>query len=160
MSDASGNIYFGYYNNGGANLPGGVGTVGGIARIAPNGQTTFIPVTTAAGDSSITQVALNCTPAISNNGSTLYIATTGSAKSALLALNTTTLARVGKQVLTDPFACINTAQPSDGSATPRGGGENGVFESSFGANHAPGYMLHFSGNLSQRENARRRFWLG
>ncbi len=155
VSDALGNIYFGYYNNGGANLPGGVGTVGGIARVAPNGQTTFIPVTTAAGDSSITQVALNCTPAISNDGSTLYIATTGTTKSALLALNTTTLARVGKQVLTDPFSGINTSQPSDGSATPMVGPDGdvyyGVFESSFGANHARGYMLHFSGNLSSEK---------
>ena len=34
-TDSAGNIYFGYYNSGSVNLPGGVGTMSGIARSRP-----------------------------------------------------------------------------------------------------------------------------
>ena len=38
VSDASGNIYFGYYNSGAVNLPGGVGTASGIRGSPPPGR--------------------------------------------------------------------------------------------------------------------------
>ena len=61
---------------------------------------TFVSVSAAAGSASLTQVNTNCTPAISNDGSTLYIAVNSGndfgGPSDLLALNTITLATVGK----------------------------------------------------------------
>src|SRR5262249_59073637 len=71
-SDASGNIYFGFQVSGStpANL------TSGIARIGADGSGSWVAAPTAAGDSTIAKVVMNCAPALSNDGSELYVAAT------------------------------------------------------------------------------------
>jgi subtilisin family serine protease len=149
-SDAQGNIYFGYRVLSGY----GINVESGIARITPAGVGTWQPARVAAGgDSSITQVVMNCAPALSNDGSTLYVAvSTGSYGSGyLVSLNSTTLSPGARVLLTDPDG-NNAELPDDGSGAPTVGPNGdvfyGVLENPLGSNHYRGWLLHFSGNLA------------
>jgi hypothetical protein len=147
-SDALGNIYFGYQVTGAnpANLSGG------IARIAANGAATFIAAATASGDAGITHVQQNSAPALSRDGSTLYVAVSDGGSGYLLALNSTTLAQQAKVALHDPLSGspawmddVSTASPTVG---PDGDVYFGVLEDPFPENHDRGWLLHFSANLA------------
>ena len=75
-ADASGNLYFGYSSSGAA-LPGYPnGIPSGLARISSTGQGSFVSAAAMSGDNSMAKPAYNCAPAISNDGSTLYMAVT------------------------------------------------------------------------------------
>ncbi len=159
-TDSAGDIYFGFRVSGTA--PAGSGLPsngGGIARIAANGTTTFISATAAAGNNAaITNDVMNAAPALSNDGSTLYV-TVGNGPSAisangdLVALNSTTLAPLAAVPLKDPSSGNNALLPDDGTASPMVGPDGkvyiGVLENPFPANHDRGWMLSFSSNLSQ-----------
>ena len=69
-TDANGNLYFGFIVLG----PTPLNLQSGIARIAPNGTGTWVSAATASGDPTITQVAISCAPALSPDGSLLYVA--------------------------------------------------------------------------------------
>ena len=70
-SDRYGNVFFGFVVNG-TTTPA---LQGGIARIAPDGTGAWISASAAAlGDTAISKVVHNCTPALSNDHRTLYIA--------------------------------------------------------------------------------------
>ena len=152
-ADAVGNIYFGYVVSGtnAANLSSG------IARIAPDGTGKFVAATTVSLVAKFNQVALNCAPAISNDGAHLYIALTDSGSGELLELKTADLTYVARAQLLDPAGTAFGGQPStitgDSSATPTVGPDGdvyfGVLEHSFGSNHDRGWLLHFSGDLLQ-----------
>lgn len=78
-ADAAGNIYFGFLvGRSGQMLPlyddAGQRLESGIARISASGAGSWTPVTVAANDASMRQVVMNCAPALSNDGSTLYVA--------------------------------------------------------------------------------------
>jgi hypothetical protein len=158
-SDSAGNIYFGFvvvrnrlmwplFDDSGRQLSSG------IARISPTGQGTWTPVTTAANDSSITEVVTNCAPAISSDGATLYIAVSDGGAGYLLALNSATLAPLARQRLKDPKSGLDAVLSDNGSASPTVGPNGDVY---FGVlenpccfeNHDRGWLLHFSGDLSQ-----------
>ena len=153
-ADAAGNLYFGFAAAAGAPL----GLQSGLARIGVDGTGSYVSATAAAADSGIKKVAYNCAPALSVDGSTVYVAVNDQAGSAyghgyLLALNSTTLATRSKVRLKDAKTPANDAiVPDDGTASPTVGPDGdvyyGVLENPFYSNNLRGWMLHFSGDLS------------
>src|SRR5205085_936457 len=69
-ADAQGNLYFGFLVTGATPL----NLQSGVARISRSGKGTWVAAGVAAGDPDITQVALNCAPALSRDGRVLYVA--------------------------------------------------------------------------------------
>ena len=168
-ADAAGNIYFGYQVSGAnaANL-----TNGGVAKIAPDGTATYMPIASVAQNFSyggttyvVNRLPLNAAPAISNDGSTLYIAASTSTQDAalpdshfgeLIELNTANLSRVISVELVDPAGTANAGAPSvltgDSTASPTIGPDGdvfyGVLEHTFASNDDRGWLLHFTSSLS------------
>jgi hypothetical protein len=157
-SDADGNIYFGFRVTGSNTL----NLVSGIARIGADGTGTWVSATAAAADSNITEVVYNCAPALSNDGSTVYITVSNgngqgntSNTGYLLALNSADLTTRNKVFLKDPrdstgmhgafLSDLGTASPTVG---PDGDVYIGVLENPFNR-HDRGWLLHFSGDLTQ-----------
>jgi hypothetical protein len=148
-SDASGNLYFGFLATAGNPL----GLKSGLARIDPTGRGTWVAAATAAQDSAITEVVMNSAPALSADGSTLYVAvSTGSmGRGDLLALDSTTLATKAVAALKDPATGNDAYLSDDGTASPTIGPDGdvyfGVLDNPLGSNHLRGWLLHFSSNL-------------
>lgn len=155
-SDSSGNIYFGYQVTGATPL---AGLQSGIARIDAAGNATYTTVANmVVGDPSMTKIVHNNAPAISTDGSKVYVAvnngtgTTFGTQGYLVALNSTTLANVNQVALYDPRSGgVNRANlPDQGTASPTIGPDGhvymGVLESPFTS--SKGWMLHFDGNLN------------
>ena len=151
-ADNNGNIYFGFQvlETGPLNLQSG------IARIDSAGNGTWIAASVAAGDTNITKVVHNNAPALSNDGNTLYVAVndgdgTGFGAGYLLALDSTTLQTLAEVRLTDPVSGYDANLPDDGTASPTVGPDGdvyfGVLENPFAS--SKGWLLHFSGDLSQ-----------
>jgi hypothetical protein len=150
--DAEGNIYFGFVVQ--ASNPAKL--VSGIARISHTGVGTWVSATSAAADSTISQVAMNCAPAVSADGKTIYIAVSNGGNTAspgyLLGLDSATLATKYKVALLDPV----TAKPSwlidESSASPTVGPDGdvyyGVLENPFPDHADRGWLLHFNSTLS------------
>jgi hypothetical protein len=153
-ADAQGNIFFGFQVTG----TNPAGLVSGIARVAPDGTGTWVAAATAAGDAAIQKPAMNCAPAISNDGGTVYIAVNTAATSGatqtgyLLALDSTTLATRAKVALTDPNLHLGARISDDGTATPVVGPDGrvfyGVLEAQFGTHNARGWLLQFDALLN------------
>ena len=143
ISDAAGDIYFGFVVTGATPL----NLQSGIARIDANGLGTWIAAGTAAGDSSISQVAMNCAPALSADQGTLYIAVSDGNAGYLLALNSTTLQQTARVRLIDPKSGQPATLSDDGTASPMVGVDGdvyyGVLENPEGENHYRGWLLHF-----------------
>ncbi|HEX4157292.1 MAG TPA: hypothetical protein VHY79_02360 [Rhizomicrobium sp.] len=147
-ADAKGDIYFGFVVL--ASNPAHLES--GIARIDSHGNGTWISAQSAAGDPQMTQVAMNCAPAISADGSTVYIAVSDGGSGFLLGLDATTLADKYKAQLIDPETKENAAILDDSSAAPTIGPDGsvyyGVVESS-GEHNCRGWLLAFSGDLTK-----------
>ncbi|WP_425228774.1 hypothetical protein [Sphingomonas sp.] len=153
-ADAAGNIFFGFQVTG-ANP---AGLVGGIARVAPDGSGTWISAATASGDAAIQKAAMNCAPALSPDGTTLYIAVNIAAVSGttqrgyLLALDSTTLAVKAKVALIDPNSRTPARVSDDGTASPVVGSDGrvyyGVLEAQFGTHNGRGWLLQFDAALN------------
>jgi hypothetical protein len=152
-ADAQGNIFFGFHVTG-ANP---TGVVSGIARVAPNGTGTWVGAAAAAGDTSVQKPAMNCGPAISNDGSTVYIAVNRGSTNAtqngyLLALDSTTLATKGKVALMDPNSNTPARISDDATSTPVVGPDGrvfyGVLETQFPTHNARGWLLQFDALLN------------
>jgi methionine-rich copper-binding protein CopC len=152
-ADGAGDIYFGFLVTGSNSL----NLQSGIARIGADGSGTWVAAHTAAGDSGINEAAYNSAPALSNDGSTVYIAVSNgnggrSGSGYLLALNSTTLATRAKVALQDPLSGRSAEIEDDGTASPTVGPDGdvyyGVLENPFPENHDRGWLLHFSGDLS------------
>lgn len=150
-SDSAGNIYFGFVVS--ASTP--LNLQSGIARMDPTGNGTWVAASTAAGDPGIAQVVFNCAPALSNDQSNLYIAVSGGGfdPGYLLRLDTTTLATTGEVFLLDPQYGVPALLPDIGTASPTVGPDGdvyfGVFEDPPYSNNDRGWLLHFSGDLTQ-----------
>jgi hypothetical protein len=152
-ADAAGNIYFGFQVTTGT-AP--LGLRSGIARIDPTGHGTWIAASAAATDTAITKVVHNNAPALSHDGSVLYVAVNngtgrGFGAGYLLALDSGTLAPLAKVRLKDPVSASDANLPDDGTSSPTVGPDGdvyfGVLESPFAT--SKGWLLHFSGDLSQ-----------
>ncbi len=156
-ADSAGNIYFGFRTSGTAPL----GLQSGIARIDANGSGTSIPAMNAAGgDTSITRVPHQAAPALSSDEQTLYVTVAGSSTSYLVGLNPTTLALKESSpgvkmrvALKDPRSggVNNATITDDSSASPMVGPDGDVYYGILGnpSNGSRGWMLHFSGDLTQ-----------
>jgi hypothetical protein len=148
-TDANGNLYFGFLVLGSTPL----NLQSGIARIAANGTGTWVSAATASGDPAITQVAISCAPALSPDGSLLYVAVDNGSYGYLLALNSTTLALVNRVLLTDPSSGLDALLYDGSSAAPTVGPDGdvyfGVLENPFPNHNDRGWLLHYSSDLSQ-----------
>jgi hypothetical protein len=150
-ADNAGNLFFGFEVTG-PNPSGIVG--GGIARIDANGNGSWVQANTAAGNNVVTKVPLAAAPALSNDGSTLYVSvnTNGNYYGDLLGLDSTTLATKYKVFLKDPRNNnANRAGLLDSStASPMVAPDGSVFYGIFGNpyNGSRGFMLHFSADLT------------
>jgi hypothetical protein len=154
-SDGNGNIYFGFI----AGAANPVGLVSGLARVAPDGSGTWVSARSASSDAGIDKVAMNCAPALSNDGKTVYVTVntvliTGIRQSGyLLALDSATLATKAAVRLMDP----NTGAPAwvddNSTASPTVGPDGdvfyGVLESDAPNHNSRGWLLHFDSTLSQ-----------
>jgi hypothetical protein len=152
-ADAAGNIFFGFVVTG-ANP---AGLTSGIARVAPDGTGIWVSAAIAAADPSVQKPAMNCAPAISIDGGTVYIAvnrgsTTATQNGYLLALNSTTLATRARVALTDPNSGTNARISDDGTASPVIGPDGrvfyGVLEAQFPTHNARGWLLQFDALLN------------
>ncbi len=148
-TDGNGNLYFGFLAIG--STP--INLQSGLARIASNGMGTWVSAATASGDPAITEVAISCAPALSPDGSLLYVAVDNGSYGYLLALNSTTLALVNRVLLTDPASEWDSWLYSGSSATPTVGPDGdvyfGVLENPFPEHNDRGWLLHFNSDLSQ-----------
>lgn len=153
-ADAQGNVFFGFQVTG-AN-PAGLAS--GIARVAPDGTGTWIGAAVAAADPAIQKPAMNCAPALSNDGATVYIAvnrnvTPGVVQTGyLLALDSTTLAVRARVALTDPNLGTGARISDDGTSSPVVGPDGrvfyGVLEAQFPTHNARGWLLQFDALLN------------
>ena len=153
-ADHRGNIFFGFI----ASPGNAAGVVSGIARIGLFGGGTWISATALSGnDPNVTQVALNCAPALSNDESTVYVAVSGGnefdTNGYLVSLNASTLAPIAHAQLLDPLSGNRATVSSDSSAAPMVGPDGdvyyGVLENPCCSSHNDrGWMLHFNSTLS------------
>jgi hypothetical protein len=147
-SDSQGNLYFGFVAQ-----PGNPAKLAsGIARISRTGVGSWVSATAASGDSTISQVAMNCAPAVSLDGTTIYIAVSDGSTGYLLGLDSTTLATKYKVALVDPSSGraaeindLSTASPTIG---PDGDVYYGVLEDPFPDHNDRGWLLHFDATLA------------
>jgi subtilisin family serine protease len=153
-ADRAGNIYFGFMVTGTTPL----GLQSGLARIAADGSGTWIAAATAAGDSTMAKVVHNCAPALSNDGQHLYVAISNGTGSSfgvgyLVELQRANLQPVARVRLKDVKISSNDAGlPDQGSASPMVGPDGDVYFGVLENNDqyaSKGWMLHFSGDLSQ-----------
>jgi hypothetical protein len=150
-TDASGNLYFGFLALGATPI----NLQSGLARIAADGTGTWVSAATVSGDSSIDQVAISCAPALSPDGSILYVAVdnSGTGSGYLLALNSTTLALISRVRLIDPSSGLDATIFDASSATPTVGPDGdvyyGVIENPFPNHNDRGWLLHFNSDLSK-----------
>lgn len=150
-ADDQGTIYFGFVATGSNPL----NLISGIARMDSSGNGTWVSAATAAGDTEISQVAMNCAPAISADGSTVYIAVSDGETGYLVGLDTTTLATKYKVRLTDPVSKQYAGISDNSSASPTIGPDGDVFYGVLenGDDHnCRGWMLSFTADLGE-ENA-------
>ncbi len=152
-TDATGNLYFGFVVRG--STP--IALKSGLARIAANGTGTWVSAASISNDAGATDVAMSCAPALSNDGNTLYIATTnpGAGYGYLVALNSTTLAVIIRVRLKDPSsnqdALIFDASSSAPTVGPDGDVYFGVIEHPFPNHNDRGWLLHFNSDLTVKK---------
>src|ERR1700733_4861894 len=148
-TDANGNLYFGFIVLGSTPL----NLQGGIARVAADGTGTWVSAATVSGDSTITQAAISAAPALSPDGSLLYVVVDNSSYGYLAALDSTTLAPIRSVLLIDPSSGRDAWLCDCSSATPTVGPDGdvyfGVLENPFPNHNDRGWLLHFNSDLSQ-----------
>ncbi|HLK15624.1 MAG TPA: hypothetical protein VKT78_12540 [Fimbriimonadaceae bacterium] len=149
-----GAIYFGYTVEG----PNPLNLKGGLAVIRPNGQGAFISAAAMANDPAMTQPQYNGAPAISQDGTRVYMVVSSgySGHGYLCAVNTRTFHTMFHVALMDPFEGTTATVTSDSTSSPAIAPDGsifvGVMEHTYGSNNGRGYMLWFSYDLSV-ENA-------
>jgi outer membrane protein assembly factor BamB len=145
-ADEKGNIYFGFVVLGSNPL----NLKSGIARMDSSGNGTWISAGDAASDQEITQVAMNCAPAISADGSTIYITVSDGEAGYLVGLDATTLQPKYRTKLLDPVTKTSALIDDDSSASPTIGPDGdvyyGVLEA--GVHNCRGWMLAYSSALT------------
>jgi hypothetical protein len=162
VSDRAGNIYFGFHV-GGQNPKG---LVSGVARVTPAGAGSWVSAQAAAGgDPFIDNVAINSTPALSNDFRTLYFAVTDSGTGYLVAVNSTTLAPIVHTRLYEPTSHYLATLSQNSSASPMVGPDGDVY---FGVLETPccrshndrGWLLHFNASLTESKTPGSFGWDG
>ncbi|MEO8019871.1 MAG: hypothetical protein ABI769_18835, partial [Pseudomonadota bacterium] len=122
--DAAGNLWFGFL----VTAANSAGLTSGVARITGNGVGTWQPASVLATDGTIDRVAMNSAPALSTDGTTLYVAvSTAMERGYLLALDSATLATKARVALLDPASGSPARIPGDGTASPTIGPDGDVY---------------------------------
>lgn len=147
-SDSQGNIFFGYRTEGDNPL----GITSGLARVGANGAASFVTASAATGGSAF-QVTMNCAPALSNDGTRVYVTMNSGGFSGgyLMTLDATTLVTKGQVRLKDAHTPTSDAiVPDDGTASPLVGPDGrifiGVLENPLASSR--GWMLQFNPDLT------------
>jgi hypothetical protein len=144
-----GSLYFGFTVSG----PTPAHLASGIARIGPHGHATWISVAAAAGTPAMKGVAMNCAPALSPSGRTVYIAVTSPNRDMLVGLDAATLAPRYHVVLKDPLsgqpAFISDSSSASPTVGPDGDVYYGVLENPFPSHDDRGWLLHYNASLTQ-----------
>jgi hypothetical protein len=146
-ADAAGNLYFGFAVS--AATPAKL--VSGIARISADGEGSWISAATTARDTGITHVAMNCAPALSQDGKTVYVAVSNGSAGYLVGLDTATLAPKYRARLLDPSTGWPAWLNDDSTASPTVGPDGdvycGVQEEPYPQHDGRGWLLHYDGKL-------------
>ena len=152
-SDTAGNLFFGFVVRGSTPL----NLSSGLARISSTGVGTWVSAGAAASDAAMRKVVYNCAPALSRDGSSVYVAVSSTNNSGfgvgyLVKLDSQTLAPQGRVRLKDVVSTGTDAYvPDDGTASPTVGPDGdvyfGVYEG--GSNNSRGWLLHYDGALTQ-----------
>jgi hypothetical protein len=155
--DSSGNVYFGFIETG--TNPSGIND-GGIVRISPTGVAAYTLAYSAIGQTNDGNwnPAMGASPAISNDGSTVYIGINDSGYSLngnefdsyLVGLNSSTLAPEYSTQLIDPSSGNGAGLIDESTSGPMVAPDGTVFQGVFGNpyNGSRGYLLHFSADLT------------
>jgi hypothetical protein len=152
-ADSSGNIYFGFRVQGTAPAPLNT-TQSGYARIDTSGNGIFVLAGTAANDVNISRDSHNVAPALSNDGTTLYVVVkwaTDNRFCYLLGLNPANLQTKFSVFLRDPRNGSPASVPEDGTSSPMVAPDGDVYFGVLGTppdNGSRGFLLRFSGDLS------------
>ena len=153
-ADTNGNVFFGFRIPQTNAAPAPLNTTnGGFVRIDAAGSASYVFVNAAANDVRITRDSHNCAPALSNDGSTLYVAVKGtnSNYAYLLGLNSTNLSTKYKVFLRNPSDNQPSSVPDDGTASPMVGPDDDVFFGVLANNTSRGFLLHFSPDLQTKK---------
>jgi hypothetical protein len=155
--DSSGNVYFGFTETG--TNPSGIND-GGFARITPTGAVTYTLAYSAVGQTNDGNwnPALGQSPALSNDGSTIYFGVTDSgyalnfnneSNSYLVALDSTTMAGQDSVRMLDPATGAGAVLIDESTASPMVAPDNTVYMGVFSSNYngSRGFLLHYSGDL-------------
>jgi hypothetical protein len=127
----------------------------GIARIDARGHATWITAAAAAGAGhpGIDGVALNCAPALSPDGRTIYITVTSPTGGVLVGLDAATLRPRYHVLLKDPVsglpAFISTSSSASPTVGPDGDVYYGVLENPFPNHDDRGWLLHYDATLTR-----------
>jgi hypothetical protein len=123
-------------------------TNSGFGRLGPDGSGVYVLASDASGDARIVRVPHNCGPALSRDGSTVYVVghdnATNSKYGYLLGLDSVTLATKYSVLLQGPPG-HNAYVDDDSTASPVVGPDGDIY---FGVESgARGFLLHYSGDL-------------
>jgi hypothetical protein len=153
-ADTNGVVFFGFRLDGIAPAPLNT-TNGGFARVDPMGNAVYVLAGPAANDSRIYRDSHNCAPALSNDGSTLYVAVKSASSSYayLLGLDSTTLATKFRAALLDPRTHDRAQVTDDGTASPTVAPDGDVYFGVLGnpQNTSRGFLLRFSADLQSEK---------
>lgn len=146
-----GSVYFGFLAT--ADTP--IHLKSGIARITPAGIGSWAAATELANDPAIVQVKMNGAPAVTTDGSALYVVCSAGSfgRGFLVKVDTATMQPLARVALKDPKSLDDALIDDQGTACPTIGPDGDVFvgalENPFPSNHDRGWMLHYSSDLSQ-----------
>jgi hypothetical protein len=156
-ADTNGVIFFGFRVQGTAPAPLST-TKSGFVRLDSSNNANYVLAGPASADSRICCDSHNCAPALSNDGSTLYVAVKDSAPGYycyLLGLDSTTLATKHRRLLLDPRNGQAASVPDEATASPMVAPDGDVFfgvgASFYPGNNFRGFMLHFSADLQTQK---------
>lgn len=148
-ADTAGNIYFGYQVRDGAS--GVLGLTGGIARIDAAGNATYVAASSLV--SGTTKTATNAAPALSTDGTRLYVALNGAPGQGgnLVQLNSSSLALVSQSA---PLPAVI----DESTASPTVGPDGDIYYGTTNGYHGRGVLNHFSSDLTQVKTAASFGW--
>jgi len=155
--DNAGNLFFGFQV---LNVVPNGPASGGIARIGANGSARFVTAPAITGDPALVKPQTNCAPALSVDGSTLYVVfnsflpVAANPRGRLAALDAATLALKSQVALTDPATGDPAWISDDATSSPLVGPDGdvyiGVLESDAPNHNYRGWLLHFDPTLAPK----------
>lgn len=157
--DAAGNIFFGFVTFGTTMDRTAIGAakiISGVARISPTGVGTWKSVTSLTNNPAATHVQFNCAPALSIDGSTVYVGIKKSGGGGyLVGLNSTTLGLKYIRRLLDPSTGYEANMSDQSSGAPMIGTDGdvyfGIIEVPIDRHNRRGFLLHFDKTLATQK---------